>query len=225
MLRKYFINSTVLILFLLMLLGCSTTEYAQNEQAKKSNADLEALFWQRIEQSRSNFSPADVDFMIGMIGHHAQALVMSSLADQNSNRRDIKTLAARITNAQTDEIWLMQQWLRDRNQIVPEYSINGIELTVRGGAHTINHRNMPGVLTDSQLRELRDAQGADFDRMYLTFMIQHHEGAVYMVRELFAQDGAALDEEVFRLASDIHVEQITEIERMQSMLDAMAASN
>lgn len=224
MLRPLLLFAIAILVFSVSMLGCQHTKKTQPEVQNASQKDMEAIFWQRITESRSNFTRADVDFMTGMVGHHAQALVMASLAPTNSTRRDIQTLAARITNAQTDEIHLMQQWLRDRNQIVPEYHINGIQLTIRGGGHTINHRNMPGVLTDQQLRQLRDSKGFEFDQLFLTLMIQHHEGAVFMVRELFAADGAALDDEIFRLASDIHVEQITEIERMQKMLDAMTAS-
>ncbi len=166
------------------------------------------------------FTQADVDFMSGMIGHHAQALVMSRLAPTNGANRSVQTLAARIINAQTDEIEAMQRWLRDRDQPVPMVHIDGLNLMIHGGGHH-DHVHMPGMLSDEQLHELADAQDGDFDRLFLTYMIQHHNGAVTMVDELFSTEGAALDEAAFKLASDINVDQITEIARMNLMLSQL----
>ncbi len=182
--------------------------------------DLEALFWARQDSARRHFTPADVHFMSGMIGHHAQALVMSRLAPINGANPTVQTLAARIINAQTDEIALMQRWLRDREQPVPEVHIDGLNLMIHGGGDH-DHLHMPGMLTDAQLHELADAQGSEFDRLFLAYMIQHHSGAITMVDELFATDGAALDEAAFKLASDINVDQITEIARMKLMLSQL----
>ena len=154
--------------------------------------------------------------MTGMIAHHAQALVMSELAPANGASPQVQTLAARIINAQQDEIALMQQWLRERGQPVPEVHITGITLMVHGVGDHVMH--MPGMLTQEQLQELEAARGLDFDRLFLTYMIQHHAGAVHMVDELFSTDGAALDEAAFKLASGIHVDQVTEIARMESCL-------
>src|SRR5690606_28769107 len=187
---------------------------------------LEALYWARQDSARRDFTEADVRFMDGMIGHHAQALIMAALAPTNGASPAVRTLAARITNAQRDEIALMQRWLRDRGQPVPEVHIDGLTLMIHGGqsghgGHGHDHAMMPGMLTDAQLQELAAAQGLDFDRLFLTYMIQHHRGAVTMVDELFATDGAAQDEAAFKLASDIHVDQLTEIARMQRMLDAL----
>ncbi len=194
----------------------------------QDRSDLEALYWARQDSARMAFTEADVRFMDGMIGHHAQALIMSALAPTNGASPAVQTLAARITNAQRDEIATMQQWLRDRGQPVPEAHIDGLTLMIHGGqthhgghgAH--EHATMPGMLTDAQLRELAEAHGPDFDRLFLTFMIQHHAGAVAMVDELFATDGAAQDEAAFKLASDIHVDQLTEIARMERMLRALS---
>lgn len=235
-----------------------TASLAQTQSA----AELEALYWARIDSSKMNFTQADVDFMTGMIGHHAQALIMSDLAPANGASQSIQTLAARIINAQKDEIETMQNWLEERNQPVPRVHIDGLNLMIRmeepekemgghashkdhdmGDAETDNdhaghsqmdhsgmdhgemgshdHHNMPGMLTQAQLEELAAAEGSEFDRKFLSFMIQHHEGAVIMVRELFGSDGAALDDQSFRLASDIQVDQITEIERMKLMLSQM----
>src|SRR5690606_37033977 len=126
-----------------------------------------------------------------------------------------------------DEIARMQQWLRDRGQPVPEVRIEGMAMTVRrpgGAAHAGHdmHAHMPGMLTEAQIRELDAARGREFDRLFLTYMIQHHRGAVTMVHELFATDGAGQDEDAFRLASDVQVDQITEIGRMEQMLSALA---
>ena len=173
---------------------------------------LEALYWQRIDESRSHYVQAEVDFMTGMIAHHAQALVMSVLAPTNDAGPSVSVLAARIINAQKDEIQLMQAWLRDREQEVP--------MVHEGGhMHGTDHAMMPGMLSQEQLNELRDAKGVEFDRLFLTYMIQHHKGAVIMVRNLYDQDGVGRDEEAFKLASAIHVDQITEITRMEQMLD------
>ena len=192
-------------------------------QADSARSDLEALYWARQDSARSAFTEADARFMDGMIGHHAQALIMAALAPTNGASPAVRTLAARITNSQRDEIATMQRWLRDRGQPVPEVHIDGLTLMIHGGRmdHMHGHAMMPGMLTDAQLHELAAAQGPDFDRLFLTYMIQHHSGARTMVDELFATDGAALDEAAFKLASDISADQRTEIARMQRMLDAL----
>jgi uncharacterized protein (DUF305 family) len=163
-------------------------------------------------------NPADVRFMSGMIGHHAQALHIARWAESHGASASIRTLAGRIMNAQQDEIRLMQQWLRDHNQPVPQVDSTG------HGAHggdRAHHHQMPGMLTDAQLKQLDEAKGADFDRLFLQLMIQHHRGATEMVKELTNSQGAALDDTVFKLAADINVDQITEINRMQRMLATM----
>ena len=180
-----------------------------------STAELEALYRARSDSARLRFTPADVRFMTGMIGHHAQALMMAALAPTHGARAQIQTLAARIINAQNDEIATMQGWLGDRGQPVPEVEIEGTTLIVHGAEHATH---MPGMLTAEQMRELDSARGPEFDRLFLTYMIQHHGGAVTMVDDLFAADGAAQDEAAFKLASDIQVDQLTEIARMELML-------
>lgn len=210
---------------LLMLTGmfaCKSTEPAQSDSSERSVSELEALYWSRVEEDRmSSFTEADVRFMTGMIAHHAQALIMSALAPKNDASAEIRRLGARIINAQQDEIRTMQQWLRDRGQPVPEIEIDGLNLyvTIDGEPYT-SYRNMHGVLSDEQLQELENARSRDFDRLFLTYMIEHHSGAVHMVQNLFSIDGAAQDQQAFRLASDIQVDQITEIERMRSMLES-----
>jgi len=257
---------TFLITSLLFISGCSTAEQTSDqttpqqtaqtiERQQQNHAEMERVFWERVQQSRMNFTQADIDFMTGMIGHHAQALIMSRLAPENGASSSIQTLAGRIINAQSDEIYLMQRWLRDRGQPVPIVNIDGlmlnIEMEMPEGDHNDHrvhdmqmdhddhdahadmdhndmdhgmgmmhdHSNMPGMLTQAQLEELAAAHGTEFDRLFLTFMIEHHRGAVIMVEELFAADGAVSDTESFELASGINAEQVTEIERMKLMLE------
>ncbi len=119
------------------------------------------------------------------------AAVMAEMAPRNDASPSIQTLAARIINAQKDEIAAMQAWLRDRGQPAPELHIEGTKMMVHGAKHAMH---MPGMLTPDQIRELDAARGPEFDRLFLTYMIQHHQGAVTMVLDLFATDGAAQDE-------------------------------
>ena len=181
-----------------------------------STEEFDALYRARIANARAAFTEADVQFMTGMIVHHAQALVMSAWAPTNGANSRIRTLAARITNSQQDEIARMQEWLSDRDQPMPEVMMRRDELMMHGAGHM-----MPGMLTDEQINELGQARGRTFDRLFLTYMIQHHRGALVMVEELFASEGAALGNEIFKLASDINVDQATEIARMEGMLAAM----
>jgi uncharacterized protein (DUF305 family) len=149
--------------------------------------------------------------MSSMIGHHAQAIEMSRLAPTRAADASVRTLAERIVNGQKDEIATMQQWLRDRGQPVPEP-----DAPMDHGAHGMHA--MPGMITTEQMKQLAAAKGAEFDRLFLTFMIQHHRGAVEMVKSLFATPGAAQDQTVFKVASDANVDQTTEIDRMTRML-------
>ena len=179
---------------------------------------LEALYQARADSALTGYHAADVHFMTGMIGHHAQALVMSGFAPENGASPTIQTLCARIINAQQDEIDVMQAWLRDRGLEVPEIHIADGHLMIHGPEHAMH---MPGMLSEEQLEELGRARGRDFDRLFLKYMIMHHKGAVTMVLELFDTDGAAQDDFVFKLASDIQADQSSEIERMELMLEAL----
>jgi uncharacterized protein (DUF305 family) len=144
--------------------------------------------------------------MSAMIGHHAQALIMAGWAPTHDAGPAVRRLAERIVAGQKDEIATMQQWLRDRDEQAPD-------------AHHAAHGHlMPGMLTEVQLKELDAARGPEFDRLFLTYMIQHHRGAVAMVKELFGTPGAAQDETVFKFADDVGVDQTTEIARMERML-------
>lgn len=184
-------------------------------------SDFEALYRARQDSARMRFTEADVHFVAGMIGHHAQALVMAGMAPTHGASPTIRTLTARIINAQKDEIATMERWLRDRGQPVPTFSISGTELKIEGGMHDAMH--MPGMLTPEQLRELDASRGTAFDRLFLRYMIQHHQGAVTMVADLFKVDGALQDEQLFKLASDIQVDQRTEIARMERVLASLPA--
>ena len=150
--------------------------------------------------------------MSSMIGHHAQAIEMSRLAPERAGGNNIRILAERIIAAQEDEIATMQQWLRDRGQPVPE---------VHAGHHAGHGPLMPGMATPEQLARLAAASGPQFDMLFLNLMIQHHQGAVSMVSELFGSYGAGQDETVFKFASDVNVDQATEIARMQKMLEGL----
>jgi uncharacterized protein (DUF305 family) len=199
---------------------------SQQKAEQPSKAELEEIYWARIDSSKMNFTKADVKFMTGMIGHHAQALIMSRLAPENGASPQVRTLAARIINAQKDEIATMQTWLRDRDQPVPEVQIDGLNLMIHGtDMDHSDHMNMAGMLSQEQLVELSNAKGELFDELYLKYMIQHHQGAVTMVQTLINTDGAAQDEQAFRLSTDINVDQITEIERMKRMLSEIQSES
>ena len=207
--------------------GCATAGSPASPGAEPTRptaaraAELEALYQARAESVMENYHDADVHFMTGMIGHHGQALVMSGFAPDNDASPTIQTLCARIINAQKDEIAVMQRWLADRGLPVPQLHTEGGRFMVHGPEHAMH---MPGMLTPEQLDELRHARGPDFDRLFLKYMIMHHEGAVTMVEELFGTDGAAQGDFVFKLASDIQADQGSEIHRMQLMLDALPPS-
>jgi uncharacterized protein (DUF305 family) len=204
----------LLALIAFTLAGCS----AGAAQEPATAAELEALYRARTDSARGRFTEADVGFVTGMIHHHAQALVMAGYAPTHEASASIRTLAGRIINAQQDEIALMQRWLGDRRQPVPEVMVMNGQVMVHGAEHA---RHMPGMLTPDQLADLDRARGPEFDRLFLTLMIQHHKGAVTMVGELLAHDGALQDQAAFKLASDVHVDQTTEIARMERMLAAL----
>ncbi len=176
---------------------------------------------------RHSYTQADVDFMTGMIHHHAQAIVMARWAPTHDASSSLRVLAARIINAQRDEIATMQRWLRDHNLPAPEPdTVADHDMSMHHGmamAGDMHGTLMPGMLTPEQMHELDAARGREFDQLFLRFMIQHHTGALTMVDSLFATNGAAQDDLVFKIASDINADQTTEIERMRTMLVAMLA--
>jgi uncharacterized protein (DUF305 family) len=166
------------------------------------------------------YSPADVEFMQGMIGHHAQALEMAALVPTRTTNPSIRLLAQRIAISQKDEIRLMQNWLKDRGQAAPD----------PGAPHGHQHDGMhdmlmPGMLTPEQMAQLAAAKDAEFDRLFLQLMIQHHGGALTMVRTLFDTQGAAQETPTFRYVSEVDTDQRIEIERMRKLLATLPASH
>ena len=320
--RIYILPAVMLLSIGIM--ACSTTNNMQNNEINSATSlvesekttstlvdkrvgrtDLSELFWARQDSAKMQFTQPDVDFMAGMIGHHAQALIMSSMASVNNASPSVVTLTKRIINAQKDEIGIMQRWLHDRNQMVPQVTIDGLQLIIEPGsepslvfdsaqvAHAVkhfnkhgsymdnshyqmmhgsemshegmdhstmehgdnemshegmdhstmehgnnemshegmdhsgmhDHSNMPGMLTQKQLEELALAKGTEFDRLFLTYMIQHHTGAIIMVKDLVETDGAAQEVQIGKLAGEINVDQKTEIERMRLMLMEVVGLN
>lgn len=177
--------------------------------------DAAAIVRAQADSARYPYTAADVNFMSGMISHHAQAIAMAKLAPTHGANPAVQRLAERIINAQTDEITLMQRWLRDRRQPVPAPNPRGMTMVMNGVEHVMP---MAGMLSETQMKELDAATGGEFDRLFLTFMIQHHRGAVDMVKELLGAYGAAQDETVFKFSADVNVDQTTEINRMLQML-------
>ena len=164
---------------------------------------------------RLPYSDADVDFMAGMIPHHAQAVIMAGWAPTHGARKDVAILCERIVVAQRDEIAMMQQWLADRGLEVPDASSTRHKMKMGGMVHDML---MPGMLSDEEMAALDKARGPEFDRLFLEGMIRHHQGAIDMVDVLFKSYGAAQDETVFKFASDVYADQGIEIERMHEML-------
>lgn len=161
---------------------------------------------------------ADVQFMSGMISHHLQAIRISGWMPTHGANPALLRLGERIVVGQQDEIAIMRSWLQDRKEVVP--STDTAQQAMGGMDHSAH---MPGMLSPEQLAQLDAAKGADFDRLFLTFMIVHHKGALTMVDQLFGSQASAQNDTVFRIAADIQAEQTTEINRMQQMLDALPA--
>jgi uncharacterized protein (DUF305 family) len=195
--------------------GCRTTGSGGGPQILQPGAPGQATraipVEKAVDASRVRFTPADVRFMQGMIGHHAQALEMAALLPSRTSRDDMKMLAMRIEVSQADEIKMMQYWLDARSQTVP----------VLHAHHAHGSTLMPGMLTMEEMERLAGAKGAAFDRMFLEGMIKHHDGALMMVKELFSTPGAGQEPEIFAFASDVDADQRMEIDRMGAMLAAL----
>ena len=160
-------------------------------------------------------SQADVEFMQGMIMHHSQAVEMTALIRSHTENKDLRLLAARISRSQSDEIKFMQRWLAARGESVSMQTprMSGMEMLRQPMAL------MPGMLTPEQMEVLWKAKGAEFDHLFLTGMIQHHNGALTMVKDLFDTAGAGQNAEIFDFATDADNTQRAEIRIMQSMLE------
>ena len=178
---------------------------APGEPSKVITADKAA------DLSQVQYTGADIKFMQGMIGHHAQAIEMVELLKSHSSSDDMKKLGLRIELSQDDEINMMQRWLAARGQQVPN----------RNAMHMHGATLMPGMLTPDEMKQLDEAHGAAFDRLFLEGMIKHHGGALTMVAELFATPGAGQDVEIFSFASDVDADQRMEIDRMGALLDSI----
>jgi len=162
---------------------------------------------------------ADIHFFSGMIRHHAQAVLMAGWAPSHGASASLRALCERIVVGQRDEIALASRWLRARNEPVPETDASHDMMPNMHNMQSMDHMLMPGMLMPEQLGQLDRVRGTEFDRLFLTFMIQHHQGAITMVNELFSAGGG--EEEVsYKFASDIFADQTTEIDRMQKMLAA-----
>jgi len=202
----------------------------------------------RADSLRYPYTKADIDFMSGMIHHHAQAITISRWALSHGASPAVLRLTSRIINAQTDEILLMQNWLRDRNQDpmtvdstgnvtmgmsgssaagmshaghdMAGMNMSGMNMSGMNtsGMNMSGMADMPGMLTETQMKELDAARGREYDRLFLIYMMQHHRGAVSMVKTLFGSTGAGQDETIFKFAADVEVDQSTEIKRMLTML-------
>jgi uncharacterized protein (DUF305 family) len=162
---------------------------------------------QAADLSQIPHTPAEIQFMQGMIGHHAQALEMTALIPSRTSLKDMLLLGKRIEISQADEIQMMTGWLEARGLPAPD-----------AHAHHQGAGLMPGMLSTAEMDRLREAKGAEFDRLFLEFMIKHHEGAVTMVENLFAAAGAGQQSDIFAFATDVDTDQRMEIDRMDAML-------
>lgn len=158
--------------------------------------------------SQVQYTGADIKFVQGMIGHHAQAVEMVALVPSRTSSDGVRKLAQRIDVSQQDEMKMMREWLQARGQQIPDPRAH----------HMMGATLMPGMLTPEEMERLAAAKGAGFDRLFLEGMITHHAGAITMVHDLFATAGAGQTPEIFSYASDVDADQRMEIDRMGSML-------
>jgi uncharacterized protein (DUF305 family) len=163
---------------------------------------------QASDLSQVQYTGADIKFMQGMIGHHAQAVEMVALVPSRTASDDVRKLAQRIDVSQKDEMNMMREWLQSRGQQIPDPRAH----------HMMGATLMPGMLTSEEMERLSAASGAAFDRLFLEGMIKHHSGAITMVHDLFATEGAGQTPEIFSYASDVDADQRMEIDRMGSLL-------
>jgi uncharacterized protein (DUF305 family) len=171
-------------------------------------------------------SPADVEFMQGMILHHAQAVEMTAMISSHTENKDLRSLGARISSSQLDEIKFMSRWLEARGESVPQVTpgMSGMDMspeTSPGSSHQTLAR-MPGMLTPQQMEALAKAKSGEFDHLFLLGMIQHHNGALTMVKDLFDTAGSGQDAELFNFATDADNTQRAEIRIMESMLKSIS---
>ena len=217
--RKIYVPAAV-VLFFCVELGCSAAWARQTDSGKpavvqpgapgKPSKTLPATTRGQLPPR----SAADVEFMQGMIMHHAQAVEMTALIASHTENKDLRLLGARISSSQADEIKFMRRWLAARGERTSMQSgMTGMDMGHEGMAL------MPGMLTPEQMEALRNARGTEFDRLFLIGMIQHHNGALIMVKDLFDTAGAGQDADLFNFATDVDSGQRAEIRIMQGMLE------
>ena len=192
--------------------GCATSAPAPAPAAPTSPPARAGAAPDTVTQRA--YTTADVRFMQGMIGHHAQALVMAALVRERTQRSDFHLMAERIALSQETEIAQMKRWLEERGEAVPAADAH-VHAALGHG------QLMPGMLTEAELKQLDAARGAEFERLFLELMIKHHEGALRMVRELYATPAAGQEPELFMLASDVDADQTAEIRRMRNLLSTV----
>jgi uncharacterized protein (DUF305 family) len=202
------INRRLPVTGFLLLIAASTVLAGHPWQAAPEPAP-------RPDLVRQPYSAADVEFMAGMIPHHAQAVLMAGWAASHGARPDVRLLCERIVVAQRDEIEWMRNWLRDRGETVPAANATHHRMKMNGVEHDML---MPGMLSPEELAQLDKARGPEWDRLFLQGMVRHHEGALKMVDDLYSAHGAMQDDDVFKFVSDLYADQTTEIEFMNKML-------
>jgi uncharacterized protein (DUF305 family) len=164
-------------------------------------------------------SRKDVEFMQGMIMHHAQAVEMTALIESHTQNNKLRSLGARISHSQSEEMKFMQRWLETRGEPT-SMTMHGMPGMDMPGMNMSTHSMlMPGMLTTEQMDALKSAKGDEFDHLFLTGMIQHHNGALIMVKDLFDTSGAGQDAELFNFATDVDSGQRAEIKIMEKMLE------
>jgi uncharacterized protein (DUF305 family) len=220
------VNSAAALLAAAALAGCSGSERETQTRGETApnvvqpgapGEPTRTLTPEELQEIRTPaHTDADVEFMQGMIHHHAQALWMTGLVPKRAASEELRSLALRMDLSQQDEIERMRKWLQARGEPAPELH------RIHGHAHGVGLKPMPGMLDRGQVQQLQDAKGKEFERLFLELMIQHHRGAVRMVEDLYAGDGGA-EPEVDAMARHIDSDQLIEIGRMERMLAELTA--
>jgi uncharacterized protein (DUF305 family) len=210
--HKPVFSRLVVLLLLATVAACKTTDPSSAGtrilQPGAPGQDTKTISTaQATDLSKVGATAADIKFMQGMIGHHAQAVEMVELLNQNTTNPNMRRLGLRIKVSQDDEINMMRKWLSDHGAAIP-------------GPHSHHEPGgfMPGMLTQEEMNALAAAKEKEFDRLFLRGMIKHHGGAIQMVQDLFATPGAGQEGGIFAFASDVDSDQRMEIDRMGMML-------
>ena len=208
--RAVIIRTVAVVPFLILAVACGSAVSDPGPRTVQPGAPGEpSRAVSATTTPKPGHTQADVAFMQGMIGHHAQALEMTALLEGRTDKEDMRLLALRIEVSQADEIGMMQGWLRARGEDAPDVA-----------AHHEHGMLMPGMLTPEEMAELAAATGAEFERLFLQFMVSHHEGALFMVDTLYTNPGAGQEETMSAFAGEVVADQGIEIRRMREMLAA-----